>query len=431
MKQLAESGAYGEGVRGHDLPDEWGLGGDHDQWELIHGDSRLVPKQDDVGHCLRLECKAVLPDGSLVCPPRALVTEPVLCLPPPLPKRALITYTKSTLGGGVRFRLVSYNLLAEIYATQQAYPHCDFWALHWAYRRTNLFREIVDAQGDILCLQEVQADAFQDFFQPLLSEKGYEGHYKSKTRESMGLMGKVDGCALFWRRNKFRLSENYAIEFNECARRAATAMGLTPDESHQYIHHLSKDNIVQVAVLEVLQRPRTGRMSHSSICVANTHLYSNPDFPDVKLWQCHALLQELEHFVHPRQLPLLLCGDFNSEPTSAVYELLATQGVSPDHSDLANDPYHVLPDPADLTHSIHLQSAYATVQQIEPPYTNYTDMFKGTLDYVWFSAPHLRPLAVAAVPTENEIHRCGRSMPNVQASSDHILLLTDFQVLAR
>lgn len=31
----------------------------------------------------------------------------------------------------MRFRLCSYNLLAEIYATQQAYPYCDFWALSW------------------------------------------------------------------------------------------------------------------------------------------------------------------------------------------------------------------------------------------------------------------------------------------------------------
>lgn len=34
-------------------------------------------------------------------------------------------------GGGMRFRLCSYNVLAEIYATQQAYPYCDFWALSW------------------------------------------------------------------------------------------------------------------------------------------------------------------------------------------------------------------------------------------------------------------------------------------------------------
>ncbi|CAN0469672.1 unnamed protein product, partial [Hapterophycus canaliculatus] len=88
-----------------------------------------------------------------------------------------------------RFRLCSYNLLAEIYATQQAYPYCDFWALSWGYRKTNLLRELLEAGADVLCLQEVQSDAYQQFFQPHLSEKGYDGLYKAKTRE--GAMGKV------------------------------------------------------------------------------------------------------------------------------------------------------------------------------------------------------------------------------------------------
>jgi mRNA deadenylase 3'-5' endonuclease subunit Ccr4 len=66
----------------------------------------------------------------------------------------------------------------------------------------------------------------------------------------------------------------------------------------------------------------------------------------------------------------------------------------------------------------------------EPPYSNYTDMFKGTLDYIWYTIPHLRPLAVVSVPSEDDIKRSGRSMPNVSASSDHVLLCADMQVNA-
>lgn len=51
--------------------------------------------------------------------------------PPLPPRRSLVTVKGVGSGGGVRFRLCSYNLLAEIYATQQAYPYCDFWALSW------------------------------------------------------------------------------------------------------------------------------------------------------------------------------------------------------------------------------------------------------------------------------------------------------------
>ncbi|CAM9566192.1 unnamed protein product [Ectocarpus sp. 12 AP-2014] len=358
-----------------------------------------------------------------------ITTEPVLSTPPLPPRRSLVTVKGVGSGGGVRFRLCSYNLLAEIYATQQAYPYCDFWALSWGYRKTNLLRELLEAGADVLCLQEVQSDAYQQFFQPHLSEKGYDGLYKAKTRE--GAMGKVDGCAIFWRRAKFRLSENYTVSFNECARRAVAAMpGLPQEEAHHFLMRVSKDNVAQVAVLEVLQRPRGRQVppAAAQLCVANTHLYSNPELPDVKLWQCNALLQELEGFVHSRQLPLLVCGDFNSDVRSAVYELMSTQGVSPDHPDLSNDPCNVLPDASELTHNMQLQSAYHTVMGSEPPYTNYTGNFKGVLDYVWFSSPHIRPLAVAPVPTAEDIMKCGVALPNVQSSSDHIMLLCDVQL---
>lgn len=52
-----------------------------------------------------------------------------------------------------------------------------------------MLRELLEAGADVLCLQEVQSDAYQQFFQPSLSEKGYDGLYKAKTRE--GAMGKV------------------------------------------------------------------------------------------------------------------------------------------------------------------------------------------------------------------------------------------------
>lgn len=54
----------------------------------------------------------------------------------------------------------------------------------------------------MLCLQEMQSDAYHQHFQPHLSEKGYDGLYKAKTRE--GAMGKVrcgvcSGIWPYWR----------------------------------------------------------------------------------------------------------------------------------------------------------------------------------------------------------------------------------------
>ena len=52
-------------------------------------------------------------------------------------------------------------------------------------------QELLETQGDILCLQEVQADHYEQNLQPALAEMGYDGQYKQKTRESMGQHGKV------------------------------------------------------------------------------------------------------------------------------------------------------------------------------------------------------------------------------------------------
>ena len=61
--------------------------------------------------------------------------------------------TSINLGSNPRFRVVSYNVLAELYATRQAYPYADPWALQWAYRRKLILQELEEAQGDIVCLQ--------------------------------------------------------------------------------------------------------------------------------------------------------------------------------------------------------------------------------------------------------------------------------------
>ena len=197
-----------------------------------------------------------------------------------------------------------------------------------------------------------------------MTELGFDGLYKQKSREAMGQYGKVDGCATFWRRSKFLLAENYCIEFNDVARQAALDLGLDEAEARKYMNRLSRDNVAQVVVLETLGAPRASRSSLTRVCVANTHLYSNVTRPDVKLWQTLALLQELQQFVVQRDLALLLCGDLNSEPDSAVYELLCGGALTRHHPEL-NPPsegpmkdVHILPDQQDIYHGLDLASAF-------------------------------------------------------------------------
>lgn len=371
---------------------------------------------------------------------RVVKTDVVLARAPDPKKRNFIT-TKGAVtaaNAGPRFRVATYNVLAEIYATGQQYPYCDFWALSWDFRFQNILREIMDASPEVLCLQEVQADHYENHIYAALSDAGYEGVFKQKTRQSMGLAGKVDGCALFWRRSKFHLVESYSIEFNELAQRQAQqVLGLNPrsDEGVAFLNRLSKDNVAQLVVLEFIQpQTRTSR-DITQICVANTHLYSNKDFPDVKLWQTWQLLQELESFVMSRGtgLPLIICGDFNSTPDTAVYDLLARQTVHPGHPDVnvttEDNVPNILPDAINITHSFQLGSAYQTVLGDEPWVTNFTLNFKGVLDYIWYSAQNLRPLSAAPIPDEAQLTHHGEALPSTEFSSDHIMLISDLQVV--
>ena len=139
----------------------------------------------------------------------------------------------------------------------------------------------MDAAPEVICLQEVQADHYESHLYAAMSDAGYEGVFKQKTRQSMGLAGKVDGCALFWRRSTFHLVESYSIEFNELAQRQANQLGLNTgggrhnsnDEGTAFLNRLSKDNVAQLVVLELAQPPPSSSSSkngavNSQICIA-------------------------------------------------------------------------------------------------------------------------------------------------------------------
>lgn len=207
-----------------------------------------------------------------------------------------------------------------------------------------------------------------------MQDRGYDGIFKQKTRESMGQYGKVDGCATFWRRSKFVMVENYSVEFNECARHAVADLSLDESDGRKFINRLVKDNVAQIVVLEVLSRSpaRLPRQS-CQVCVANTHLYSNHQRPDVKLWQALALMRELEQFVLQRDIALIICGDLNSKPDSAVYEFIIDGAIHNPRPELdINDSVRVLPNVSNITHNIEVESAMATVLGDEPMFTNLT-----------------------------------------------------------
>jgi hypothetical protein len=98
--------------------------GDSDlqEWVQICTERTHIPTAEDVGRRFRIDVWVFSSsDNSLLAGPTTLFTEPVLSAPSKPPKRALQTIPGSGSGisGAIRFRIVSYNVLAEQYATKQ------------------------------------------------------------------------------------------------------------------------------------------------------------------------------------------------------------------------------------------------------------------------------------------------------------------------
>lgn len=311
------------------------------QWEVVGKNKIYVPTERDVGHALKLECTA-MEHGDFMAK-TSCITEIVLPTPPAPPNRILQQTKVENRPHGLSrpIRICSYNILAEIYSNQTVYPYCPRWALSWNFRSRNLIRELKNFNADIFCLQEVQADRFNKFFYPEMRALGYEGLYKKKTRQSMGAEGKVDGCAIFYRTSRVNLLEKYVIEFNDAAVtmfRSGTIIakksGRQPSDqdAKEALERLMKDNVAQVSCVEIFEIClatlfvffpflfnviitisqvvvfETLDESRQRFCVCNTHIHWYPNFRDVKLWQTHMLLKELEKFnVRQRQhLPIVV-----------------------------------------------------------------------------------------------------------------------------
>lgn len=133
-----------------------------DSWYEVGQGKSYTPTADDVGHILKLECTPMdAKTRQPVAAPSTLLTSRVIPAPSPTPRRMVSVYGEGTSEIGDRpikpgtFTVVSYNVLADLYATNEMYSYCPPWALSWAYRRQNLLKELVGYRADILCLQEV------------------------------------------------------------------------------------------------------------------------------------------------------------------------------------------------------------------------------------------------------------------------------------
>lgn len=339
------------------------------------------------------------------------------------------------------FAVLSYNILCKKYATAQMYGYTPSWALDWDYRKEFILQEILSYSADICCLQEVETGEFDDYFAPKLRQNSYEGIFWPKSRAKTMREDervRVDGCATFINSQVYQIVDKRLIEFNQIALQRPD-FKKTEDIFNRV---MTKDNIASIVMLE-------HRKTGAKLMVANAHMHWDPEFRDVKMVQAAVLMEQLEAageafakrapqvaleagvsaptYASGKDVPTVICGDFNSTPDSGVYEFLS-HGLAPgNHEDFMNHTYGTYTSEG-LCHGYALRSAYQQIGEL--PFTNYTPGFRGTIDYIWYTS---NSLAASGLLGEVDAGYLSRvvGFPNAHFPSDHVCILAEFKMPPR
>ena len=135
-----------------------------------------------------------------------------------------------------KFTVMTFNVLAQIYARPDKYPYCKLTSLKWPHRRANLLREIFSFGADVLCLQEV--DNYDDWWAVRLTDGGYDSLFKKRTGRFS------DGLVIAWKRDRFTLNRSADLDLNCVVQRLIDA------DLENLAARCTCDNVAQIVQLQ-------------------------------------------------------------------------------------------------------------------------------------------------------------------------------------
>lgn len=337
---------------------------------------------------------------------------------------------------GVRFSLVSYNILAQVYVKSSIFPHSPSSCLKWKARSQAILTVLKNLGTDFLCLQEL--DEYDSFYKKNIESYGYSSIYIQRSGQ------KRDGCGIFYKPDCADLLLEETIEYNDLVD-STQDESILCDDKHSDTQAKGDENSEPKngsssnSTLEDRGDPNDPRVRLKRDCVgimaafrlkdtlhhvivANTHIYWDPEWADVKLAQAKYLLSRVAQFKelvsekYECMPSVILAGDFNSIPGDKVYEYLVSGNSS--SASLA-ECLDELPIP--------LCSVYGSTRG-EPPFTNCTPDFTNTLDYIFFVPDdQIKPLSFLELPEANSPHVLG-GLPNYYHPSDHLPIGAEFEI---
>lgn len=357
------------------------------------------------------------------------------------------------------FKVFSHNILSDGTCTHKMYGYTPQTALEWDYRKEQIVHDITEHDPDFVCLQEVDTDAYKEYFSMKLAYAEYKGVFFPRGRASTMNEREaklVDGCATFYKNSKYMLLDKQVINF------ANIAINRPDMKSHHDIYNrvMPRDHIGIVTFFE-------NRITGSRLILVNTHFFWDPKFADVKLVQTGILLGEVNRLAEkyaswpavkdkkayalaedntdgvvarvdtpqPSKeysskitIPLVICADQNSTADSSVFELLAKGSVGPNHPELGGHTYGNFSKDG-MEHPFALRSAYTNLDKTSNalPFTNYTPKFKDVIDHIWYSTNVLECIALLG-QVDPEYLKTVPGFPNWHYPSDHLCIMAEFSV---
>ncbi|CAH1430896.1 unnamed protein product [Lactuca virosa] len=215
----------------------------------------------------------------------------------PVEQNQITSVSKSE---GLKFRVVSYNILAQVYVKSSVFPHSPSPCLKWKARSPIILDLLKHLDTDILCLQEL--DEYDTFYKEKIEQNDYSSIYIKRSGR------KSDGCGIFYKHNKLELVIEETIDYNELA-------NLLLDEASR-VEQKEKD-------LDSKEKgdPNDPYVRLKRDCVGIMAAFKFKKTLST-LYHCgkHTSL------LGSRMGRLIITGDFNSIPGDKVYQYLVSSG---------------------------------------------------------------------------------------------------------
>ena len=239
------------------------------------------------------------------------------------------------------FRVLQLNMLADGLSGLRddlgAFSRARAEDLSWDSRKAQLLYEILQYAPDVITLQE--CDHYYDFFLPELSAMGYDGLFAPKPSSAcLEVSENSDGCAIFLKRGKFRVSSAETLTF---ALAKGDCIECWDKEEDRQVR--AQNQVALVALCDLLaggegeEKDKQQQQQQQQLIICTTHLKATKNIVgertrNLEVTQLLSSVQSLfsaKVNASGREPLILITGDLNAAPDerSTGYQALAYTAV--------------------------------------------------------------------------------------------------------